>query len=213
MKNANRMAMTSLADSFCGLACSDTRRVRVRTIGDDNAASRRLTLVLSAIGVDQDCDGGRGVRLISDARRPESPFAGRVSRRRAGAQLDFGGLGRLPTWWDDQTQSSEALRRKTSRQNPRLCRSVDTGWGCQPPILPELIQPSSLKNVNLDKLHLICPSIDRVCLVHFPPFTTMPSRPPRTKTRWMRRSLVPVGGVLNPSNRWGSRAWASMSRK
>jgi hypothetical protein len=58
---------------------------------------------LLAIGIDQDRDGGLGVRLISDSRRPESLFAGRVSRRRTRAQVDFGVPGHVPTRWDNQT--------------------------------------------------------------------------------------------------------------
>ena len=78
--------------------------------------------------------------------------------------------------------------------------------------LAALARPSTPGTARIAKqlTRQVFPSLDRV---HFPPLTTMPSRPPRTKTRWMRRSLVPVGGVRDPSNRWGSRAWASMSRK
>jgi hypothetical protein len=78
----------------------------------------------SAIGIDQDCDGGRGVRMTSDVRRPESPFAGRVSGRRAGAQHDFGGPGRVPTPWVVQ-----AVVRSTPTQNrPPESASSSMGW-------------------------------------------------------------------------------------
>jgi hypothetical protein len=82
---------------------------------------------LSAIGIDQNRDGGRGVRLISDARRPESAL------RSAHFQGAEPGLNSILAAQDalrprETTKtSSEAPRRKTGRQNPRRVRSQDAG--------------------------------------------------------------------------------------
>jgi hypothetical protein len=78
----------------------------------------------SAIGIDQNRDGGRGGRPTSDPRRPESPFAGRVSRRRTGAQVDFGVPGRVLCPMDDHT-----VNRSTPTQNrpPKSASSSSGG--------------------------------------------------------------------------------------
>jgi hypothetical protein len=84
---------------------------------------------LSAIGIDQDRDGCRGVRLTAEPSRPESAFQ---STRFHGAEPGHKSiLVILDAMQPRETtkQSSMASQRKTGRQNPRLCRSVDTGWG------------------------------------------------------------------------------------
>jgi hypothetical protein len=86
---------------------------------------------LSAIGIDQHRDGGRDVRLTSDARRRESALP---STRFHGAEP---GLKSILATWDaffasETTKpSSGPPRRKKGRQKPRQLRSAGI-WSTAP---------------------------------------------------------------------------------
>ena len=122
---------------------------------------------LSAIGIDQDRDGGRGVRLTSDPRRPESAFR---STRFHGAEPGHNSiLAAQDALRPSETtkQSSEDTQRKTGRQNPavsigrrrrpkRECHSRQSN-PCR-----SSSRPSRLTNVNLDNLRRIGPSVGGV---------------------------------------------------
>jgi hypothetical protein len=107
------------------------------------------------------------------ARRPSSPAAIRkppfldaFSGRRAGAQTDFGGPGRVAGPRDDQTVA-RALRSKTGQENQRRVRSADAAARARMPSgqgdpCRSTSRLSRQTNVNLDNPRRIGSSVGAV---------------------------------------------------
>jgi hypothetical protein len=119
----------------------------------------------AAIGIDQDRDGGRGVRLTPDPRRPES----------APRSMCFHGADRgTMRFWAPRTRSLPRGRPNSRPARPTQNRPPESealsigglrlgnAIGVSPIHAVALFRPSSLTNVKLDKLHRVCQPVEGV---------------------------------------------------